>query len=302
MGNPRAGSGRGARAITRTRECLRAMGHEVVDVDAPTSAAARCRAEALAQSHQTVLVVAVGGDGAVNTGMEVALGAGVPLAIVPCGTGNDFASSLGLTTVEDGLATIGRWRTKVVDAGRITWDEPHTGRRHTRWFGGVVAAGFDAVVNERANQWRYPAGRARYAFAVVREIAHWRAFTYRLTVDGGEPFVVSSSLVAVGNTGSYGGGIRVLPAAGTQDGLLHLLVVEPISRRELLTVAPRAYRGLHVDHPKVAIRTCRSVIVEVLDASIVAYADGERIGPLPLTVTVEPAALTILSANCPVIR
>ena len=100
-------------------------------------------------------------------------------------------------------------------------------------------------------------------------------------------------LVAVGNTASYGGGMRICPAADPTDGLLDVVVAGPIGRATLIRIKPRVYAGTHVDHP-VVTRTGRAIVGSHAEG-ITAYVDGERTSPLPVTVTAEPGALTLLA-------
>jgi diacylglycerol kinase (ATP) len=116
----------------------------------------------------------------------------------------------------------------------------------------------------------------------------------RLVLDG-EERTVSATLVAVGNTASYGGALRICPGADPGDGCFDLTVVGPMSRRELVRTRPRLSAGTHVDHPAVTVhRACR---VELSSPRITAYADGERIGPLPVTAECVPAAVRVAGAR-----
>jgi diacylglycerol kinase (ATP) len=161
-----------------------------------------------------------------------------------------------------------------------------------RWFVGVLGAGFDAVVNERANGWARPRGRSRYILAMLRELPVFRPRRYTIDLDG-QRLSTAAMLVAVANGPSYGGGMRVAPDARLDDGLLDVMVVEPLSRLRFLSIFPRVYAGTHVSDPRVSVRRGRRV---VLDApGIVAYADGERITALPLTCEVVPAAVIVLA-------
>ena len=144
------------------------------------------------------------------------------------------------------LATDAR---QVVDAARCAWREPD-GSPAGRWFVGVLGAGFDAIVNERANRWRWPRGRAKYVAAMLRELPVFRPRAYTIDLDG-EVWSTAAMLVAVGNGPSYGGGMRVTPDARLDDGLLDVMVVEPISRAEFVRIFPKVYAGTHVDHPAV---------------------------------------------------
>jgi diacylglycerol kinase (ATP) len=156
----------------------------------------------------------------------------------------------------------------------------------------VVSAGFDAAVNERANAWRWPGGKSRYPLAMLRELASFRAITYTVTADG-ERWRQDAMLISVANGQSIGGGMKITPDAVLDDGYLDLFIVGPLSRLGLLTVFPKVFSGGHLGHPAVRIRRVRNV--ELSADSVVAYADGERIGPLPLTIEVVPGAVRVLA-------
>ena len=159
------------------------------------------------------------------------------------------------------------------DAGRHTDEQ---GAAH--WFAGVLGAGFDSVVNERANRWRWPRGRMRYNLAIARELPVFRPIPYVIEVDGVR-HVAKAMLVAVGNGPSYGGGMLVCPGASLDDGLFDILVLHEMSTIEFLRVFPTVFDGTHVGHPAVQMLRGRQVRLEA--SGIVSYADGERFLPLP---------------------
>jgi diacylglycerol kinase (ATP) len=175
-----------------------------------------------------------------------------------------------------------------------------SGASGNRWFAGVLAAGFDAIVNERANSWGdrrgWPRGTARYTLAVLRELPSLRQRDYLLELDGVR-IETAAMIVAVANVASYGGGMRVAPGAVADDGLLDVLVAGPIGRGEFARVFPRVFSGRHVDHPRVHLH--RAARVRVVADGVVGYADGERIGPLPLDCQVVPGALRLLAPEGP---
>jgi diacylglycerol kinase (ATP) len=160
-----------------------------------------------------------------------------------------------------------------------------------QWFGGVVAAGFDARVNDRANRMRWPRGRMRYNAAMLVELGVFQPVPYVLDLDG-EVWETSAMLVTIGNIPSYGGGMKVTPGAILDDGLLDIMIVKPLSKARFLTVFPRVYTGSHVDLPFVEIRRAKQVRIDA--PGITTYADGERLGPLPQTFEAVPAALRVL--------
>ena len=311
--NPRASFGRGRHAGGAAAECFRAAGAEVELLCEESYGALAARvADAVAGGVDALVVV--GGDGMVHLGVNAlaavpavavtdgdapagasagssGVAAGTPLGIIPTGTGNDLARMLELprhdipAAVERVLAALGSGGRRI-DAGRAV----SAGRTH--WFAGVLSAGFDAAVNERANAWRWPRGQSRYNLAILRELAGFTAIDYTLTVDG-ERRRQGAMLVSVANGRSMGGGMAIAPEASLEDGLLDLFVVHPLSRAALLAVFPKVFTGRHVGHPAVELRRVRRVVLEA--DGVVAYADGERLGPLPLTIDVVPGALRVLA-------
>ncbi len=286
--NPTAGRNRGARIGAEVAARLRGAGHHVLDLSDRTAAAARVRALGALAEGIDVLVV-VGGDGMAHFGVNLVAGTDVPLALVAAGTGNDLARGLGLPLHDPVAAAdlITTGTVRVIDAARSV-DE----HGDPRWFVGVLGAGFDSLVNERANGWTWPRGRMRYNLAIARELPLFRPIPYTVTVDGVAQRT-RAMLVAVGNGASYGGGMRVTPDAQLDDGLLDVLVVHEISIPQFLRVFPRVFSGSHLGHP--AVQILRGRVVRLEAEGIVAYADGERFAPLPLTVEVVPDALRVLA-------
>ncbi len=164
-----------------------------------------------------------------------------------------------------------------------------------RWFGTVLASGFDSRVNDRGNRMRFPTGRLRYDAALVAELAALRPIPYRLRLDDGPELSIEATLVAVGNGGSYGGGMRICAGARLDDGLFDVTVVGPCRRSTLLAVFPKVYRGTHLGHPLVT--THRAAKVTLRADGITGYADGEPLGPLPLTAETVPGAVRLLGAR-----
>ncbi|KGM09851.1 diacylglycerol/lipid kinase family protein [Cellulomonas bogoriensis] len=297
--NPTSGSGRGARQGARTVDLLRRRGHLVRTVSAPDRVGAGLRAAEVVADGVDALVV-VGGDGTVGLGVGAVAGTAVPLGVVAAGSGNDVARSLGLPRhdpvravrhLESAFAAGGR----LVDAMTVAAADGSG----ERWCMGVVSAGVDAAVNARANASSWPRGRARYVRALAAELPGFRPYGYRLRLDDGtwEP---PATLVAVANTTSIGGGMRIAPDACADDGLLDVVVAGPLSRTALLRIFPSVYRGAHVHHPVCEVRRSRTVLLEPAPSEGLrhpptAFADGEPVGQVPLLVRVRPGALTLLA-------
>lgn len=285
--NPTAGRGRGAHAAQPAASALREAGFRVRTVlgaDGP-DALARLRA---AVAAGTGAVVAVGGDGMVSLALQALARTRVPLGVVAVGTANDFARSMGLPVRSPARA--GRLAAEALKEGRIR--EIDLGLAAGTWYGTVLCSGFDSRVNDRGNRMRLPAGRFTYDLAMVAELARFRPFPYRITLDDGPVIDTEATLVAVGNGTSYGGGMRICADAVPDDGLFDVTVVGDCGRATLLKVFPQVYRGTHLAHPKVTVHRAARVTLEA--AGITAYADGEPLGPLPVTARCVPGALRLL--------
>jgi diacylglycerol kinase (ATP) len=285
--NPTSGKNRGMTLGLEVAHRLRSAGHEVLELSDETYAAARDRA--LGAIHQGLDVLAVvGGDGMVHLGVNLAAETKVTLAIIGAGTGNDVARGLGLPVHDPvraaDIVTTGVPRT--IDA--IRYVDSHGDRR---WYAGVLGAGFDSLVNERANTWPWPKGQMRYNLAILRELPLFKAIPYAVTVDGVR-HETRAMLVVVANGPSYGGGMLVAPDAQFDDGQADVVILHELSTLEFLRVFPKVFKGAHVGHPAVEIIRGRSIMLEA--EGIVAYADGERFARLPLSLETVPGAVTVL--------
>ncbi|MFE2762298.1 diacylglycerol kinase [Streptomyces halstedii] len=286
--NPTAGRGRGARAAQPAASALRDAGFSVRTVlgEDATDALRRAR-EAVAGG--TGALIAVGGDGMMSLALQAVAGTSTPLGAVAVGTGNDFARALGLPVRDPAAA--GRLCAEALKTGTVR--EIDLGRAGERWFGSVLASGLDSRVNDRGNRMRWIGGRFKYDVALLAELAALRPFAYRVRLDGGPVREIEATLIAVGNGTAYGGGMRICADAVMDDGLFDVTVVGACSRTTLLRVFPRVYKGTHLDHPVVSVHRVTSI--ELAAAGVTAYADGEPLGPLPLTATCVPRAVRVLT-------
>lgn len=296
--NPSASFGAGENVGPAVAVALRAAGHNVTALSAGSFSALRAQtAEALAAGsfaagHGADALIVVGGDGMVSLGVNLLAGTETPLGIIPSGTGNDVARGLGIPR-GDAAAAIHfllealEKPPRIIDAVKITRDG-----MDVLWYAGVLSAGFDAVVNERANLMRWPKGASRYNLAILRELVSLKPRQYRLELDG-VVSMPSAVLISVANNTSIGGGMLITPEAKIDDGQLDVFIVAPMTRRSLLQIFPRVFKGTHVTDPRVSIMRAKRVRIE--SESIVAYADGERVGPLPLEVEVVAGALRVFA-------
>jgi diacylglycerol kinase (ATP) len=289
--NPTAGSGRGLRAGEAARAVFGGRA-ELLIADSAQALQERVRKRLVEEQDACALVV-VGGDGMVHLGVDLVAATEVPLGIVAAGTGNDNARELGLPVGDPTAAAhivrtaLAAGHTRAVDAARWSGPDGATG-----WFTGVLGAGFDSIVNERANRWQRLRGRIRYDLAILRELPVFRPRSYDLSLDGHTRHT-RAVLVAVGNGPAYGGGMRICHGAVMDDGLIDVVVAGPLGRIGLLRLYPKVWSGAHLHHPMVSLQRAATVTID--SPGIVAYADGERLAPLPLTCEVVPGAVRLLA-------
>jgi diacylglycerol kinase (ATP) len=216
-------------------------------------------------------VIAVGGDGLLHIILQRVTPAQIPFTIIPAGTGNDFVRTLG-------------WEIEDVDAqlNAVTTTDPTSidlGLVDGEWFGAILSTGFDSVVNEKANTLQWPKGPMKYNAAIAMELPRFKPRHYEITLDD-RVISTEAMLIAVANGRSYGGGMLVCPHAIITDGLFDVMVLHPVSKLEFIKVFPRVFAGTHISHPAVEILRSKSVTIE---SKAIAYADGERIGQLPVS-------------------
>jgi diacylglycerol kinase (ATP) len=282
--NPTSGKGRGLRTAAIALPRLKEAGFRVRSLVGRDAAEAQDLARSCVADGVDSLVV-VGGDGMVHLAVQALVGSETSLGIIPAGTGNDVARYLELPRSDPQAAAdvvVGS-RTRQIDVAR-------TGAQH---YVTVLAAGFDSKVNERANAMTWPRGQMRYNLATLSELRVFEPLPYTLELDG-EVRHLEAMLVAVGNGPSFGGGLRITHGASIDDGWLDVVIIKTMSKLDLVRTYPKLYTGGHTRHPQYEHHRVRRVTVAA--PGIVAYADGERMGALPLTIDVVPGALKVLVA------
>jgi diacylglycerol kinase (ATP) len=215
-------------------------------------------------------VIAVGGDGLLHIILQKVVPAQIPFTIIPAGTGNDFVRTLGwdLEDIDQQLEFVTTTRPTSIDLGLVDGE----------WFGAILSTGFDSVVNEKANTMQWPKGPMKYNAAIAIELPRFKPRHYEITLDD-RTMSTEAMLIAVSNGRSYGGGMLVCPNASISDGYFDVMVLHPVTKLEFLKVFPKVFAGTHVTHPAVEIVRSKTVRIE---SKAVAYADGERIGQLPV--------------------
>lgn len=293
--NPAAGRGAGAARLDLLRRLAAEVGAELQTSDSGVDLVARAR-QAVEDGVERLVVV--GGDGTMHQAVQGLAGGPCALGLVPLGSGNDFATTLGAPQdLEIAVEVAVTGQPRAMDLGRVS------GPAGSRWFDMYCGVGFDSEVTRRANQVRLLRGPAIYPWAVVKTLFGFRAPAFRIEHDGGV-IEQRGMFVTVANGPTYGGGMRIAPDARLDDGLLDLVFVREVSKTKLLRVFPKVYAGAHVDLPEVEIlRTRRARIT--LDRPMEVYGDGEPLIAVDATgveADVVAAALRVVPGNDLVLR
>ena len=290
--NERSGGGRAGRILPkvarRLREQVPTAELHIISSTSWTEAEKLTRAAALEARPGDALLV-MGGDGMAHLGLNAAAGTEATLGLIPAGTGNDFARGVGVPrTVDEAVGVIVAGRTRTVDLAHISND---TFPR--RYVGAVVSTGYDARVNRSTNHIRLRLGALSYGYIAMRELASFSPLHYDMIIDGVRRRQ-EAMLVAVSNTGIFGGGMRIAPDADPADGFLDVTVVGPVSRTTLLRLLPSMYSGAFVKHPCVEQFRARSI--ELAGEGLFVMGDGEELGEVPVRVECVPGVLKVFVA------
>jgi YegS/Rv2252/BmrU family lipid kinase len=300
--NPAAGNGRAGRQWPALAERLRAAGIAFTPcVTCGPGDATRCAGWAVAAGAETIVVV--GGDGTLNEVVNGCLadgcggeaGARPALALLPVGTGADFARGLGIgrETMFDALL---RGRARAVDVGRVAFRDA-AGAERERHFINIADLGLGYQTNLAVRRAPRALGPAAYLYGALASIARYRPVEARVVVDGQPAYDGPVAIVGVANGPFFGGGMHAAPKARHDDGLLDVLVLEGVSRRALIAdLLPRVYRGAHLRHPAVHFFRGEAVAVEAA-TPLMLQADGEGVGGAPARFSVLPRALRVLTPD-----
>jgi len=279
--NPSAGRGRAARLLPRVMAALR--GHGVPHRVERTTSLDHARALAREALGRGEVAAAFGGDGLLGAVAGELRGTEGVLGVLPGGRGNDFARKLGIgpdaETACDVLAGGRELAIDVADVGGQTYL-------------GIASAGFDSDVQDVANATRVPLGEAIYVYAALRAMVGWRDAAWQVEVDGQEHGFTGYS-VAVANSGVFGGGMYLAPDASLDDGLLDVVLLRTCAKWRYLARLPKVFKGTHVHSPELTLLRGREISFTA-DRPFAAYADGDPIADLPVTIRVVPRALKVL--------
>lgn len=285
VANPTAGDGKAGRLIGKVNAILEQLGvdHEIRVSGSPEE----LEQLAHAAGEQGGIVAVLGGDGSVNLAVNGLAGTSGTLAVLPAGTGDDFAKAIDVGKLEAATRLLADPKTVDVDLIGVT-----AGVEQRRFIN-VAGAGFDSEVSDVAAGMRRRLGsRAHYAIATVKTLPRFVPARFHLDLDGSS-IDVDAMLVVVGNSYAYGGGMKVLPQASIVDGALDICIVTAMSKAAFLRAFPKVYVGKHATHPNVMMLRGTDLKVEA-NRRVSVFADGEKVGSLPAVFTVLPKALTVV--------
>lgn len=288
--NPAANRGRGNQVGEQVFNALAKAGIPAINLSADSAIAASSKAQLAISDQEISGVIAVGGDGTAQLGVNICVPNQIPLGLVPAGSGNDQARQLKieLGNPQAAIANIleSLDRPKRVDVMRVATAEREF------WSFGSVSAGFDAICAKRANGLKWPKGPNSYVAAMLLELPKFQPIEYHLTVDG-EHRTVRAMLCGVANVQNFGGGMRISPNSDSEDGELEVFILHEVSRPRLLKIFPTVYQGEHIKFPEVEIFKAKSIRIE--NANYPLSCDGELVGTAPFSAQVHPGALQVLS-------
>lgn len=278
----------GNRLAAEALKVFSSRGYEVVELSASSIAASTAAISEAITSDGAERVIVVGGDGAVHAAVNAIAPLrlshpNVVLGIIPLGTGNDFARALNIPLGDETAAAIHALR----DGQSCDLIETNFG-----WIASVATCGYPAKVNRRANQMRWPKGSSKYTLATLQMLPRLRSDTITMTLDGGTPIAYDLSILAVGNTDWFGGGMHVCPGASAHDGIAEIVRVRKLGRLELLRFLPLVFSGKHAHNRRTTVEQARTIRLDGA-ADIELWGDGELVGPLPMTLRVVADAIRV---------
>ncbi|HKN64604.1 MAG TPA: diacylglycerol kinase family protein [Gaiellaceae bacterium] len=245
-------------------------------------------AQAARDSEGSLLVV-IGGDGTVNEVANGVAGTDAEIAVLPCGTGQDFGRTHGIPSrFDDAVRVALGHESRTIDLGRV-----ELGSGTSRFFANVGSAGMSGAVAQRANSMtKALGGRATFFYALTREFLAWQNTRVAVDLEGGVRREGPMHDVIVANGNWHGGGMKLAPEARQDDGAFDVVTIGDVSKLDFVTTAPKLYSGRYLSHPKVELLRSSSVEISA-DEPLPLEVDGEPIGTTPARFEVVPSALRL---------
>ena len=217
---------------------------------------------------------------------------GVELAVIPRGTGFDFVRTFGITRdLDAAIETALNGAVREIDVGVVSY-RSWAGAESRSYFANVGSAGISGAIAKRANETtKALGGKISYYWATLAVFARWQTGELRVSVDE-ETRAGKMIDVIVANGRYLGGGMMMCPEAEPDDGLFDVMLIGDVTKRDLLLVLPKTYRGKHLPHPRLEVLRGRVVIVDA-DEPLPVELDGEQPGTTPARFEVVPRALRL---------
>ena len=279
--NPIAGRGRGRRGAAALAAALQSLG--IPFVEAATTHRGHAR-ELAAAARGTV--VAIGGDGTVHEvvdGLPIREGRLGPLAVLPCGSGDDWAKSVRLSRNPLAVAAaIAHRTTREIDIGEATFTGPDGTQR--RRFANAAGLGLDAEVAAEAAKPHRLRGRLLYFFATLRVLGRLRSFRATIQCDAHPPRTADLTFLSTCNGQFFGGGLHLVPDGRCDDGLLDAVQLAAVPRRTILWLFAKLALGRHRGDPRVRLDRVTRIRIDT-DRPVPSSLDGEVL-PTPVSSVV----------------
>lgn len=293
--NPAAGAGKSAKKWPQIETLLKGLGldfeHDLTEAPGHAIELARSAAKKGCE-----LVVSVGGDGTINevvNGLYDANGLeNVVMGIVNTGTGADYIRTFGIPRkYKEGCQLLMSPNRRTVDLGVIEYMS--NGHTEKRLFVNFAGLGFDAeVVKATTEKFKALGDMPSYLMGLLTTLFSYHNREISIVVDG-EPGQRRICTVMLNNGRYGGGGMLPAPDADPGDGLFDVVIIDDMTKPDLLRSLPRIYKGTHLTHPKVTLMRAREVEVRPVQQMAV-QADGELLGAAPARFSILPAALTLV--------
>ncbi len=282
--NPFAGGGKALRLLPSVKRWFAQSFHELIyEV---TATPEEMRSKILDASDRGIdAVLLSGGDGTVHQALPAIAETGLPFGYLPCGRGNDFARNIGLPPdLKSTCSFLSTPSFRPVDLPSINQKTP---------FVAIAYVGFDAEVSRLANDHQgYFGGTLGYIICVLKALKNFKPFEVEITIDD-QAWRERVMMISIANAPFYGGGMKIVPQAIMDDGLLDICIVKEISKFELLRQFPKVFKGTHVTHPKITMVSGKRVKITSGEEREL-FADGEYAGKLPVECTIGSQTVRLL--------
>lgn len=294
--NENSGNGRGAKVWQQVARQLQAQGTPYTAIIATGSSDAYERTADYIRNAELKAVAVVGGDGTLHGLLPLLVGTGIPVGIIPAGSGNDTSRAFHIP-----LDPIGALDIIVSGKTRLSDVISSTSGDDTQATLTAIAVGMDGAVAADVNGSRYKRwcnrlgiGSLAYVIGLFRALVSFSPADVTLTMDGVVHRFERGWLSAIANIASYGGGLRICPDARFDDGRLHVCVVHGCSLWRILFVFPTLLKGAHVKQRNVTLLKGRHVKIES-KGRFLAFGDGEPSGETPIEAKLLPGQLVFLT-------